>query len=84
MSSKIFPVQRPTVCVIITLVVAFLAAQVPLPSNRCSVFVTFRGTSISHVRDAFGKEFVNVHSCACVTQNELVGLAICDIGNVDK
>jgi hypothetical protein len=84
MSSKIFPVQRPTVCVIVTLVVAFLAAQVPLPSNRCSVFVALRGTSISHVRNAFGKELVNVYSCACVAQNELVGLAICDIGNVDK
>ena len=84
MSPKYLPLQRSAICIAFTFIVAVLSAFIPPSASRSGIFIAFQGTSSSHERDAFRKKLVNIHSCACVTQHELIGLAVCDIGNVDK
>jgi len=84
MSAEKFPVQRLASCVVVTLIVTLLSVLISSSASGSWVVVTFHGSIVSHVRDAFREELVHVHSCACVTQNELIGLAICDIGHADK
>ena len=84
MSPKHFPVQRLAGRIVITLVLALLSIPISSLARSSWVLVTSYGTSVAQISNAVREKLVNIHACASITQNELISLAVCDVGHADK